>query len=248
MHLEFIQNKRFIAEPFAVHSAITTKKKIPDFLVFCDDSDDFYLVEVKGDNQSTVDTIIDYATNRYLLDDIDVKFVTVNKKIITKKIIGKIGKDRFIELDASYKNQRDLKFYTGFNGEKNPMFGLKGKANPNFGKKKTEEQRLKSVGKNNGMFNKTHTLSSKQKIGLKWKDQEKAKELVLSGLKTCISNLSTEQKLIYLDYVMAAVNIKVTKPKFINNYIVVSDYKIKKYFNDSPTEFINFVKGIVCQK
>lgn len=247
VNLDYVENKKFIVEPFAIHSNTSSKKKIPDFLVFTDENN-FYLVEIKGNSVANIDTIIDYASNNYMLDEIQVKFVNLNRKHFKSKIIEHIGQEKFLILETEFKSQRNKKFYTGFIGEKNPMYGRKGIKNPNFGKKKTLDQVLKTSGKNNGMFNKTHTEEAKINIGLKWKDAAKAKKIVLAGLKTCISKLSDEQKEIYLNYVCMSAHGKVKKPMFINNYISVTELKIKKYFNNSIDEFVEFVKGIVCQK
>lgn len=47
-------------------------------------------------------------------------------------------------------------------GENNPIFGKKGKDSPLFGKKRTDEQRVKFQGENNGFFGKTHTEESRK--------------------------------------------------------------------------------------
>lgn len=47
-------------------------------------------------------------------------------------------------------------------GENNPMYGRKGEDNPNYGKKRTEGQRAKFQGENNGFFGKTHTEETKE--------------------------------------------------------------------------------------
>jgi hypothetical protein len=247
VNLEFIEKKQFIVEPFSLHSTITDKRKIPDFLVFTDETD-YHLVEIKGNENSNIDTIVDYATNQYELGGLSVKFVNINQKNMKSKIIGNIGIVKFSAMDKEYKQQRDMKFYTGFSGEKNPMFGRRGDNNPNFGKKKTEEQRAKSSGKNNGMFNRTHSLAAREKIGLKWQDAKKSKSMLLAGLTTCILKLTVEQQENYLSYVTSSLDNKIKKPAFVNNYISVSDNKIKKYFNDSKIDFLEFVERIVCQK
>jgi hypothetical protein len=47
-------------------------------------------------------------------------------------------------------------------GENNPLFGKKGKDHPLFGKRRTEEQRLKFQGENNGFFGKSHTEETRK--------------------------------------------------------------------------------------
>jgi len=235
VYLDTVLQVSFVTEPFSLQSAISTKRKIPDFLYKDTKYNISTIVEIKDTDEKLEEVILDYATNSYKnIQDYNIRFVNLNKKakkhmIIT--IINTIGINNWNEMSTSYKkNSKSTEFY-GFPGELNPRYGIK---LTDEIKNKIKKSLPSKHGMNNPHYGKTHSTEAKIKIGSKWQNDDKKHSMQRKGMITHINSFNDTQYQEFVKYADSVLSgIPIIKPSFVNNAYAISINKINLLFGDA---------------
>lgn len=252
LYLDFVLKVRFVTEPFCLHSLNSPKRKIPDFGYMLPNDDTLYLVEIKSTTKETEDTLVLYATYRFIPDykQIQINFITISsktKRFWVNKIVSAIGKNTFIKLSEDFKKQRtnENRVYTGFTGAKNPNFGV---VTTDEKKAKTKATKIANgtydnSGNKNPNFGNHHSKEAKLRIGAKWSDPIKKLAMKRKGMLTHFSTMKDNDKIQLKSYLTEVLINKnsAPMPKFINIAYSVDVPKINELFG-SIDQFFNEVK------
>lgn len=220
------------------------KKKIPDAVVKFKKQGVTYIYEVKPNQKELDDLIEEYQTFVEVPEDTKIIFVNSKRFVpLFKKIVISIhGNDYYDDVVNEYKSQE--KTYTGFPGELNPMYGRKHDLET---RKKIKDGHRKYGGFSgirNPMYGKTHTEEAKSKIAKKWSCPKKKNEMKKKGMITHISNFSSENYSIFMEYAKKSINKtkseKLKTPNFVNPAYCIYEEKIIELFGSKD----NFFKEI----
>lgn len=212
-------------EPFRLSKNNTSN--IPDFLI--NNGSEKFLVELKTSQDQIENLIVDYVHKQYDIG-YDIKFVNFDKKVQKRyksRLKDFLGNDEFLNIEKQFKNNTVIK-KMGFPGKLNPMWGKK------HGKdfvEKLHANRRSYTGKNNPNYGKTHSYESRIKIGLKWKDETKKRNMKIKGLLTHYKNFDDNQRKDFLEYVKSFKDHESKKlPSFVNVAYKLSNEKIEDLF------------------